>query len=736
MIRSPFDIPFPHGAEHRQDRHLPAANEDNPPRMLLVDDEPRALASLRALLHGAGFQLTVARNGSEALAYLSTTRFDLVLLDLHLPDIDGHAVMDYLNAESHDASVIVISGKVEIDAAIGALQRGAHDYLRKPYSREQLFNTIDNSLRRRRLEQTNRRVARRLENSERMYRYLIDASPDMIYTLNRHACFTFVNDRTCDMLGYTRDELIGRHYSLVVHEDDRELANHAFNERRADERAARNVALRLNSRQQPDVAPDSDPRTITISLNATGMHLRRHDQGQPEFVGTYGIARDVTGHRLAEEAIVHQAYHDALTDLPNRTLFKDRLGLALIQAKRKRSELAVMFIDLDRFKLVNDTLGHVKGDELLQQVAGRLKGCLRKGDTLARQGGDEFTVVLPELRSRNDALTVAEKFLQHLHMPFDLSGNEAYISASIGIAMSPDNGDTVDDLLRNADIAMYHVKAAGKRGHAFFDPSMHDDAHHKMVLEKGLRKALERGELEMYYQPQVDAATGRVIGAEALMRWNHPLRGVIGAEEFLPLAEETGLMLAISEWMLGALCRDLGHWNRAGHTDVKLSMNLSPQYLERNDLVHRLHDTLIGHGVDPGRIEVEVTENICLGNPERVAEQLAKLDALGVSVAIDDFGTGFSSMAYLHRFPVHTIKIDRSFVREIRDANGHYPVVLAIIAISRGLNLKLVAEGVETEAQATYLRAHGCETMQGYLFYRPLPLAEFVELLRTSRREH
>jgi diguanylate cyclase (GGDEF)-like protein len=731
MIRSPFDIVH-HDGPASLDHRLPVADQAGAPRILLVDDEPRALASLQRLLNNAGYDPTPAANGSEALAQLSIARFDLVLLDLHMPDIDGHAVMDYLNAESQDANVIVISGKVDIDSAIGALQRGALDYLRKPYSREQLLNTIDNALRRRQLEHANRRVARTLENSERMYRYLIDASPDMIYTLNRDGCFSFVNDRACDMLGYRREELIGRHYSLVVHEEDRERANHAFNERRADDRAARNVALRLMCRPPLDPLPGSGADTVTISLNATGMHLRRHDEGQAEFLGTYGIARDVTGQRMAEEAIVHQAYHDALTNLPNRTLFKDRLGLALIQAKRKRSELAVMFIDLDRFKLVNDTLGHVKGDELLQQVADRLKACLRKGDTLARQGGDEFTVVLPELRSRNDAQFVAEKFLHNLEAPFDLDGHEAYISASIGIAMSPETGDTVDELLRNADIAMYHVKASGKRGHAFFDTSMQDDAHHKMVMGKSLRKALERGELEMYYQPQVDAASGTIIGAEALMRWNHPLRGVLSADEFLPLAEENGLMLPMSEWMLGALCHDIGFWSRAGYPDVKLSMNLSPHYLERDDLVQRLHDTLVGNGVAPARIEVEVTENICLGNPERAAEQLAKLDQLGVSVAIDDFGTGFSSMAYLHRFPVHTIKIDRSFVREIGDADGHYPVVLAIIAITRGLNLKLVAEGVETEAQANYLRANGCETMQGYLFHHPLPLAAFVELLRTS----
>jgi predicted signal transduction protein with EAL and GGDEF domain len=362
-------------------------------------------------------------------------------------------------------------------------------------------------------------------------------------------------------------------------------------------------------------------------------------------------------------------------------------------------------------------------------VAGRLKACLRKGDTLARQGGDEFTVVLPELRSRDDALTVASKFLERLQAPFDLGGYEAYISASIGIALSPADGETVDDLLRNADIAMYHVKSQGKRGHAFFDASMQNEASKKMVLEQNLRKALDRNELEMYYQPQIDAASGRIIGAEALMRWNHPVLGLVAPDDFLPLAEENGMVLPISEWMMDALCRDLAHWNGIGGERLKLSLNLSPQYLDRGDFVDRLHATLTSHDVAPGQIEVEITENVCIGNPDRVVQKLTQLRELGVSVAIDDFGTGYSSMAYLHRFPVHTIKIDRSFVREIRDENGHYPVVLAIISISQGLRLNLVAEGVETEAQARYLRANGCETMQGYLFHHPMPLAHFVDLL-------
>ena len=702
------------------------------PRLLLVDDEPRLLSSLYELLRGHGYQLVTASTGAEALDHLARLRFDLVLLDLRLPDIGGHQIMDFINEKSVGADVIVMSGEVGIDAAIGALKRGAYDYLRKPYSREELLKTVANALKQRRLEQANRRIANQLENSEKMYRYLVDSSPDIIYTLNHEGRFTFINDRAYQLLGYKRDELIGQHYSILVHEEDLERARYVFNERRVDERASRNVELRLKCNSGASQERTFNNTLMTISLNAVGMHVPDHEVRSLEFFGTYGVARDITDRKRAEEVISYQAYHDILTDLPNRILFKDRLGLAVIQAKRKQHELAVMFIDLDRFKLVNDTLGHVKGDELLQQVAARLKECLRKGDTLARQGGDEFTIVLPELRERDDARAVADKFLECLHLPFDLDGHQVHISASIGIAVYPAHGESIDELLRHADIAMYQVKGQGKNGHAFYDPSMQEVSHQKIALEQSLRRALELGELEMYYQPQIDPTGGRIVGAEALMRWNHPTRGVVSPGEFLPFAEESGLMLPISDWMIGALCRDMLQWKSIGGGQVRLSLNLSPQYLDRGDFFEKMRGALLRHGIAPSQIEVEITENICIRNPQHAIEQLNKLGQLGVSVAIDDFGTGYSSLAYLHRFPVHTIKIDQSFVKEIHDEHGHYPVVLAIISIARGLGLNLIAEGVETDAQARYLRANGCLTMQGYLYHRPMALGRFVDVLRAQ----
>jgi len=451
-----------------------------------------------------------------------------------------------------------------------------------------------------------------------------------------------------------------------------------------------------------------------------------------EFSGTYGVARDITERKRAEAMISYHAYHDILTDLPNRMLFKDRLDLAIMQARRKETELAVMFIDLDRFKLVNDTLGHFRGDELLQQVATRLKAALRQGDTLARLGGDEFTIFLPELLNRNDAHVVAQKALECLQTPFTLAGSEVHISASIGIAVYPGDGETIDELLCHADMAMYQVKAHGKNSYGFYEPSLHEASYQKITLQQSLRRALENDEFEMYYQPQVDRPTGRIIGVEGLMRWHHPERGLLSAGEFLPFAEENGLMTPISDWMLKAVCRDLALWNTQVEERVRLSMNVSPHYLDSGDLVEKMKTALNRHALSPSQIEVEITENICIRNPQYAIEQLNKLGQIGVSVAIDDFGTGYSSLAYLHRFPVHTIKIDQSFIREIQQMQGHYPVVLAIISIAKGLNLNVVAEGVETETQAAYLAQVGCTTMQGFLYYRPVSSSQFLQLLRKN----
>jgi len=701
-------------------------------RLLLVDDEPRLLQSLNDLLSNRGFTLVTANSGTEAIAKLSSEAFDLVILDLRMPDISGHEVMDYMNLHQMDANVIVTSGDVGIEAAIGALRRGAYDYLRKPYPREELIKAVQNALHQRQLEAENKQIAGKLESSERIYRYLVDSSPDIIFTLDHQGKLTFINSRIFPLLGIQAEELIGKHYAEMVHARDLERAKFVFSDGQQQQRWSRNIELRLKSRHLEEEGRVFSVELMSVSFTSQVMRTEGVPQNL-EQMGIYGVARDITDRKRADELIAYQAYYDILTDLPNRVLFKDRLNLALLQAKRKKGGLAVMFVDLDRFKVINDSLGHQLGDELLQLATARLKDCLRHSDTLSRFGSDEFNVVLPELDSVQDPTRVAQAFLDALRAPFILGGQTIHITASIGVAVYPKDGESVDELIRNADLAMHAKKLSGRNGYKFFELSMLNHSFEQISVESGLRLALEAGELEMYYQPQVDAQSGQVIGAEALMRWNHPQRGFLGAGAFLPYAEESGLIIPITDWMLEAVCRDLLAWNTLGDARPYLSINLSPHYLDRGDFFDKLKLTLERFHVAPSQLEVEITENICIRNPQAAIDQLHKLCQLGVRVAIDDFGTGYSSLAYLHRFPIHVLKIDRSFVMPIEDETLQFPVVLAIISIAKGLGLKLVAEGVETEVQKRYLEQAGCQTFQGYYFHRPMRQADLMDLLRQQQ---
>ena len=705
----------------------------NPARVLLVDDEPRLLASLGELLKNRGLILVSANSGTEAIAQLSREVFDLVILDLRMPDITGHEIMDYMNVHQMDANVIITSGDSGIEAAIGALRRGAYDFLRKPYPREELLKAVQNALQQRRLTAENKQIATKLESSERIYRHLVDSSPDIIFTLDHLGEVTFVNDRIQPLLGFRPEDLIGKHYSELVHARDLERATFVFSDGQQQPQWSRNVELHLKSHHS-----DDDGRVFSVELMSVAFSTPATvGDGQPhnrEQMGIYAVARDITERKRADELIAYQAYYDILTDLPNRVLFKDRLSLALLQAKRKKVGLAVMFVDLDRFKVINDSLGHQLGDELLQQATTRLKACLRHSDTLSRFGSDEFNVVLPELDSIQDPTRVAQAFLDALRTPFSLGGQVVHITASIGVSVYPNDGESIDGLLRNADLAMHAKKAEGRNGYKFFELSMLNQSFEQITLESGLYLALTSSELEMYYQPQVDVTTGRVIGAEALMRWNHPVRGFLGASAFLPFAEESGLIIAISDWMLEAVCRDLLAWNALGDERPYLSINLSPQCLDRGDFYDKLKSALERYQIAPSQIEIEITENICIRNPQAAIEQLNRLCQLGVRVAIDDFGTGYSSLSYLHRFPIHVLKIDRSFVMPIEDDTLQFPVVLAIISIAKGLGLKLVAEGVETEVQKRYLQHAGCLTFQGFYYHRPMQQSALLQIF--ARQMH
>jgi diguanylate cyclase (GGDEF)-like protein/PAS domain S-box-containing protein len=456
----------------------------------------------------------------------------------------------------------------------------------------------------------------------------------------------------------------------------------------------------------------------------------KNDKGETtNFVAVFS---DITTRKLAEERLNYLANHDALTGLPNRILFMERLALALAHAHRNRKMAAVMFFDLDRFKIVNDTLGHAAGDELLQEVARRVSCCLREDDTVARQGGDEFTVILEGLGNERDVAPVAQKIIDALAKPIDLGGQEVFVTASIGISVYPNDGPDAQTLVKNADAAMYRAKDLGKNNYQFFKADMNTRAFERLTLENNLRRALERNEFELHYQPQVDLATGQVVGAEALIRWRHPELGLVSPDRFIPIAEETGMILPIGEWVLRTACVQNKAWQDAGLPHLHVAVNLSGRQFKQKNLIAMIELILAETGLDAEHLELEITESVIMDQAAETIAAIGDMRMLGLRLSIDDFGTGYSSLSYLKRFPIDNLKIDRSFVRDITTDQDDAAIVKAVIALAHSLKLMVIAEGVETAAQFDFLREQGCDEIQGYYFSRPLEAADFTSRLASG----
>jgi len=449
-----------------------------------------------------------------------------------------------------------------------------------------------------------------------------------------------------------------------------------------------------------------------------------------------GIVEDITERKQAEERMLHLAHYDSLTELPNRVLFQDRLKQTLVQAHRNRSAVGVLFMDLDGFKTINDTLGHAFGDKLLQLASSRLTQCVRGGDTVARFGGDEFALILSDLAAAHDAGLVAQKMLDALAAPFDLDSNETYVTASIGITLYPVDSENITTLIKYADAAMYSAKAAGRNNYQFYTAEMNRSAQKKMHLETGLRRALERQEFVLHYQPKIDVLTGRTTGLEALLRWQSPNAGLVSPAEFIPLLEETGLIVAVGGWVARAACLQISEWQRAGVPIVPVAINISGRQFQQPGLDNLISGTLAEFNVDPRWLEIEITESSLMHKPEDAIAVLENLKALGIRISVDDFGTGYSSLSYLKRFPLNALKIDRSFVRDITVDADDAAITRAILTLAHSLNLKVIAEGVETEEQLAFLHANHCDEAQGYLFSKPIPAADCTLLLSTNRRLH
>jgi diguanylate cyclase (GGDEF)-like protein/PAS domain S-box-containing protein len=541
------------------------------------------------------------------------------------------------------------------------------------------------------------------------------ASMDGIAILNDQNAFIYANDSFAELFGYASPaELIGRGWSQVYEPDEYGRMMQKVMQTIAAQGSWRGEAHGLRR----------DGTTFPQEISLTSL-----DHG-----GLVCVVRDTTERNVAEEQIRKLAYHDILTGLPNRLLFKDRLTVAISRAERDHSKLAVLFLDLDYFKRVNDSLGHSVGDHLLQAAGTRIHGCVRESDTVARLGGDEFTVLLPLLANAEDAALIARKLLETIRRPFNIQGaNDLFVTTSIGVSVFPDDGEDTETLIKNADTAMYQAKEAGRDNYQLFNASISAHALERLALENGLRRAIERNEFRVHYQPIYDVATGEICSTEALARWQHPDLGLLPPANFIPLAEGLNLMGAIGGAVLRSACEQFRAWQKQGIAPPTLSINISVSQLRQADCVERVAEILRDCRFDGHMLELEITESGAMEDPENMLRTLHELKKLGVKISLDDFGTGHSSLSHLKRFPIDTLKIDQSFVRDITEDSDTAAIVTAIIAMARTLKLRVIAEGVEREEHRVFLMENGCHLMQGFLLKRPVPPEEFTHLLETNR---
>ncbi len=699
-------------------------------RILIVDDQRSMLESLQALLRINGYLVDMALGGAAAIEKLRETNYRLVLLDLQMPEVDGHAVHRHICEKNINVEVIVVSGESSFIAVKDALRRGAYDFVRKPYQAEELLTTINNALEHYWQVRQLRRTEVTLKESERMHRFIVNNSPDFIYMLDAQGRFTYVNDKVEDLLGYKPGELLHRHFSSLIHPHNADEIHNYFSEQRAGERAPKNSEIRLLVNRESEQVECLENRELIVELNAIGMY-EADEKGGRNFVGTLGCARDITARKQNEAQISYHAYHDLLTSLPNRVLFDDRITQAFAHARRYEQQFALLFLDLDRFKLINDSLGHAMGDRVLQQVSARILGCLRAEDTLCRFGGDEFSLLLPNIESKENVAAVAEKILKAVRQPFKIDQHELYLSLSIGIARYPQAGETREALLQGADIAMYHVKASGKDGYCFYSDAMIGSTSNFLSVERDMYLALEKNHFELFFQPKVDPASHVIIGMEALLRWRHPERGLIYPDDFIGIAEESKLIVPIGDWVLRRSCEEVLRWKRQGLPEIKVSVNVSSVQIDQPEFADKFISMLQEHGIPGSMFEIELAEQGLIKGRKDVIKTLRMLSDYGISIAIDDFGRGYSSLSHLQSFPINTLKVDRSFVREIEAVADASCIVDAIALMAKGLKLHMVAEGVENLLQLDYLRKLGFCEVQGHLYGEALPAKEAFLMLRT-----
>lgn len=682
--------------------------------LLIVDDNEMNRDMLARRLARKGYSIGVAENAWQLLDRVKRDRVDLVLLDIEMPEVSGLEALQTLREafSSIELPIIMVTAKDQSEDVVKALELGANDYVTKPIDFPVALARIGTQL-------SHKRAQEALKESEERYALAALGANDGLWDWNLLTNCVYFSPRWKGMLGYQEGEIgnspeewLGR-----IHDADRD-------------RVIDEIAL-----HRKQVTPHFESE-----------HRMLHKDGSFRWMLSRGLAvHDAAGSasRMAGSLtdITEAKVSDPLTGLPNRLLFIDRLGRAINHARRQRNHLfAVLFFDLDGFKMINDSLGHLIGDQLLVGVANRLEKCLRSGDTvarfgrgftMARLGGDEFTVLLEELKDPSDAKKAADRLMKELTSPFILAGKEVFTSVSIGIALSNPSYEEPEDILRDADTAMYRAKSLGKARYEVFDADMRASVIARLQLETDLRRAVDREEFVNYYQPIVSLASGRIVGFEALLRWHHPTRGLVGPQDFISVAEETGLIRELGWWNLQEACRQMAEWRRHynGYSHLTISVNLSAKQFVQRNLVNEIRNLLDDLRLPPQSLRLEITESTVMGDPSSAVKMLEEIKSLGISLAIDDFGTGYSSLSYLHRFPLDTLKIDRSFISGMDHGIEGMEIARTILPMAKNLQLDVIAEGVETSEQLAILKKLHCKYGQGYYFSRPISAEEVETLL-------
>ncbi|HUP62403.1 MAG TPA: EAL domain-containing protein [Thermoanaerobaculia bacterium] len=690
-------------------------------RLLLVEDDPGDAVLLRSMFNeqrSPGTELIHVGHMSAAETYLSEHAADVILLDLGLPDAQGLETVRRIRAAAPRTPLVVLTGLEDDSLAVEALQEGAQDYLVKgqiePHG---VLRALRHAIERKSVEEA-------LVQEKQHAQIMLDCIGEAVVCTDISGNITFLNLVAKNMSGWSWQEAAGRPMAetlRIVDATSRETIANPM----ALATASRSVHLPSNC-----ILIRHDGVEIPIEDSGSSIY---HREGQP--AGAVIVFHDVSAVRAMSLELTYSAQHDFLTGLPNRLLLNDRIHQAIALAPRHNKHVALLFMDLDGFKHINDSLGHPIGDKLLQCIARRLVDCVRASDTVSRQGGDEFVVLLSEADHWEDIATTARRMLHAVAEVHSVDQHDLHITTSIGVSVFPDDGLDAETLIRNADTAMYQAKENGRQSCQFFKPEMNARAVERQSIEESLRRALERKEFVLHYQPKVNLKTGAITGAEALIRWTHPVRGSVPPVQFVPVAEDCGLILPIGNWALREACRQARAWVDAGLPLTTIAVNVSSMQLQHGDFLAGLFAILDETGLDPRFLELELTESVLMEHSESAASILQTLREKGVQVAVDDFGTGYSSLSYLRKFPVDALKIDQSFVSHISTAGDNASIVTAVISMARSLKLRVVAEGVETLEELVFLQTHECDEGQGFYFSQPVPPEQFAALLERGLLE-